>query len=166
MIWILLLASILLILVHNKNVVPVYMIASMWINFDVRCGPLSFISMLSIFIIIYGFITSKRNLRFETSFDKRVYGYCLYMVLIHIPFIIFSTDLNFLYQLNSIKSNILNFVLLIILWMDRNINGHIMHLWYIYILDKNQSLYGCNGTILYSRRPVRVIGTFHGRCQR
>ncbi len=116
MIWILLLASILLILVHNKNVVPVYMIASMWINFDVRCGPLSFISMLSIFIIIYGFITSKRNLRFETSFDKRVYGYCLYMVLIHIPFIIFSTDLNFLYQLNSIKSNILNFVLLIILW--------------------------------------------------
>lgn len=116
MIWILLLASILLILVHNKNVVPVYMIASMWINFDVRCGPLSFISMLSIFIIIYGFITQKRNLRFETSFDKRIYGYCLYMVFIHIPFIIFSTDLNFIYQLNSIKSNILNFVLLIVLW--------------------------------------------------
>lgn len=116
MIWIIYLICICIILHDKRTIIPVFLIASMWINFDVRCGPLSFISMLSIFIVIYGFITRKKNLRFETDLDKTIYGYCLYMMIIYVPFMIFGTDLSLLYQTNSIKSNILNFILLIVLW--------------------------------------------------
>lgn len=116
MIWILLLICIFIILTDRKNIIPVYLISSMWINFDIRCGPISFIGALSIFIIILAFLTRSRNLGFKTDIDKHVINYCFYAVLIYLPFIFLSTDLSPFIQLNNIKSQFLFIILLVVIW--------------------------------------------------
>lgn len=116
MIWILLLICIFIIFIDKKKIVPVYLISSMWINFDIRCGSISFIGALSIFIIILGLFTRRKNLGFKTKTDRLIIDYCLYAILIYLPFIFLSTDLSLWIQLNNIKSQFLFIILLIVVW--------------------------------------------------
>lgn len=88
----------------------------MWINFDVRCGSISFLSALALFIIVYGLFTRKKNLTYKNNIDKLVNKYFIYAVLIYLPFMLLSTDLSVLEQLNAMKSHILSVVLLAIVW--------------------------------------------------
>ena len=116
MTWIILLVCIFLILTDNRRVIPVYLIASMWINFDVRCGSISLISLLSAFVIVLGIITRRRNLVFATDMDSAIKSYLVYAVLINVPFILLSTDLSVWSQLNNLKSQILSIILLAVIW--------------------------------------------------
>lgn len=116
MTWIILLVCIFLILTDNKKIIPIYIIASMWINFDVRCGPVSFMSALSVFIILLGLIKRRKNLVFKTNIDNLIKKYFIYAIFIYVPFIILSTDLKILTQFNYIKSQIIAILFLIIIW--------------------------------------------------
>lgn len=126
MTWIILLLCIFILLTDNKKVIPVFLISSMWINFDIRCGSISLISALSIFIIILGFFTRKRNLVFKTNIDTDVSNFCYYLVLINIPFMLFSTDLSFVTQLNLIKSQIVYILLIMVMWKWRPCSKNIL----------------------------------------
>lgn len=116
MTWAILLVCIFLILTDNKKIIPIYIIASMWINFDVRCGSISFMSALSAFIIALGLITRRKNLVFKTNIDNLIKNYFIYAIFIYAPFIILSTDLNILTQFNYIKSQIITILFLIVIW--------------------------------------------------
>ena len=100
----------------RRIVIPVFFIASMWINTDIRCGTLSFISMLSIFIILFGLFTQKKNLTYKTNIDRTITGYFIYAICINVPFILLSTDLSVLSQINTIKSQILSIILVLFIW--------------------------------------------------
>ena len=116
MIWFIFFVCILLLLYDRRIVIPVFFIASMWINTDIRCGTLSFISMLSIFIILFGLFTQKKNLTYKTNIDRTITGYFIYAIFINVPFILLSTDLSVLSQINTIKSQILSIILVLFIW--------------------------------------------------
>lgn len=116
MIWFIFFICILLLLHDRRTIVPVFFIASMWINTDVRCGTLSFISMLSIFIVLFGLYTQKKNLTYKTNIDRTIIRYFIYAIFVNVPFILLSTDLSVLSQINAIKSQILSVILAFFIW--------------------------------------------------
>ena len=133
MTWVILLVCIFLVLADNKKIIPIYLITSMWINFDVRCGTIAFMSALSAFIIALGLIKRRKNLVFKTDIDHLVRNYFLYAIFIYVPFIILSTDLEILTQLNYTKSQILSIFFLVIIWKSRAYNVRTMKKNGIYI---------------------------------
>lgn len=162
MAWVILLVCIFLILTDNKKIIPIYLIASMWINFDVRCGSISFMSALSAFIIVLGLIKRRKNLVFKTSIDHLIKNYFIYAIFIYAPFIILSTDLNVLTQLNYTKSQILSILLLIVIWKWRACNINIIkrHGLYINISIIILCLYGIYTYLTRTNPYMDIMGQY------
>lgn len=162
MTWTILLVCIFLILTDSKKIIPIYLIASMWINFDVRCGSVSLISALSAFIIILGLITKRKTLLFKTDLDHIVGIYFTYAIFIYVPFILLSTDLNVFSQLNYIKSQILSVILLIIIWKWKSYN---IYMWkkqgaFINISITILCLYGIYTYLSQSNPYMDIMGQY------
>lgn len=162
MIWVILFVCIFLILTDNKKIIPIYIIASMWINFDVRCGSISFMSALSAFIIVLGLIKRRKNLVFKTNIDHLIKNYFIYAIFIYVPFIILSTDLNALTQLNYTKSQILSILFLIVMWKWRsyNINAMRQHGLYINISIIIICLYGIYTYLTRTNPYMDIMGQY------
>lgn len=162
MTWVILLVCIFLVLADNKKIIPIYLITSMWINFDVRCGTIAFMSALSAFIIALGLIKRRKNLVFKTDIDHLVRNYFLYAIFIYVPFIILSTDLEILTQLNYTKSQILSIFFLVIIWKWRAYNVRTMkkHGIYIYISIIILCLYGIYTYVTQTNPYMDIMGQY------
>ena len=134
----------------------------MWINFDVRCGSISFMSALSAFIIVSGLIKRRKNLVFKTDIDNLVKKYFIYAICIYIPFIILSTDLNVITQINYTKSQFLSIIFLIVIWKWRacNINTLKKHGLYINISIIILCLYGIYTYLTRTNPYMDIIGQY------
>lgn len=124
MIFIIFLICIILIVQKWYRMIPIYVIASIWINPDVRLGHFSFITILSIFIIVYGFIKKKELLTYKSSIDKNINNFFSYSILIYIPFILLGTDLGILAHIGSAK-NIIAILVGLIIWKSNITNSQI-----------------------------------------
>ena len=151
--FILLFVACVCLMLHNKlNIIPLYLICSVWVNTDVRLGVggVSFIFALS-FVGIILLSTCKRTCR--TAIDHDVKSFFIYYFSIILLFILLSSGMGVLSQLNAVKSS-LAILLGLFIWKAR-IDKRKIHVWhkYVYVALLAVCIYGVfsyvTGTNIY-----------------
>ena len=101
--------------IRPRLIIPLFIAVSLWINQDLRAGPLTMLMSLSVIVICIYFF-NPRYFRFSTSNDLVVFNYFKFFIIAHIPFIFLSSQFSITANLNSVKSSLLNIPFLVVLW--------------------------------------------------
>ena len=96
-----------LILIKKELAIPIYIVCVLWINPDIRILGLTFINLLSIYIIFWIFISTKNK---KNDINLLIRNFFIYYIVCNIIFIFLSNGLPISDQISSSKSVIINLV--------------------------------------------------------
>ena len=109
-------SSLLLVSINRNLLIPIYLVSVLVFNSNVRLwteGP-SYISILSLFFILFLFFTQKST-KSKYSVDRFVSYFFIYYFSIYIPFFCFCTDLSLFDHVNAVKGS-LSLCLGLLIW--------------------------------------------------
>lgn len=96
-----------LILIKKELAIPIYIVCVLWINPDIRILGLTFINLLSIYIIFWIFISVKNK---KNDIDVQIRNFFIYYIVSNVIFIFLSNGLPVSDQISNSKSVIINLV--------------------------------------------------------
>lgn len=131
MLYILLAVSFLLIIINWKNIVPVYLCLSLWINVYIKCGPMSFMGLFSLFCILWISATQWKTIR-KAPLNRYILFFIGYLIFSSIPVILFSTTMDTVGQLYMLRIPVFHIIILFVCAVSLNgeiWNGYIKIFW-------------------------------------
>lgn len=136
MLYILLIFSFFFIIVNWKNIIPVYLCLSLWINVYIKCGLMSFMSLFSLLCILWISATQRKIVR-KAPLNRYILFFIGYLIISSIPVILFSTTMDTVEQLYMLRIPVFHIIILFVCAVSFNRiiwNGYIKIFWICTVL--------------------------------
>lgn len=141
MLYVLLIFCLFLVINDWKRLIPIYLCLSLWINVEVKCGPMSFMGVFIMLSSIWGF-TLYRNKTMSNLLNRYVFFFIIYLFFSSIPVILFSTTMEYQGQMTQLRTYVFYVIIPLMCAIAVDMKGWHNYSKYFYIATLFLCVYG------------------------